>query len=104
MNRKRAHSLVNDFAEDPNHPVNVLTCTRILGHKLEMPGSGQWKMLTDKHDECWICDQSNYSLIFWDKDYIAEKAYIKSSDQYQSHLMKQILDELYKITPKELED
>ena len=56
MKRKRIHSLVNDFAEDPNQEASILTCTRILGHKLEMPGSGQWKMITDKKDECWICD------------------------------------------------
>ena len=83
MKRKRIYSLVNDLADDPNQTVNVLTCTRILGHKLEMPGSGQWKMITDKQDECWVCDQSNYSLIFFDKDNIAKKAQIRSDDPNQ---------------------
>ena len=82
----------------------MLTCTRILGHKLDMPGSGQWKMITDKQDECWICDQSNYSLIFWDADFIAKKAYIRSDDRYQAHIMKEIMASLYKITPKSTED
>ena len=57
FNRKRIHSLINDFAEDPDQETAKLTCTRILGHKTDMPGSGQWKMINDKSDECWICDQ-----------------------------------------------
>lgn len=38
---------------------------RVLGHKAEMPGSGQWQMLTEKADECWICDRHIYTLLFW---------------------------------------
>ena len=48
--RKRIHSLINDFTEDPDQERNILTCTRVLGHKTEMPGIGQWKLITDKFD------------------------------------------------------
>ncbi|CDW89852.1 UNKNOWN [Stylonychia lemnae] len=39
---------------------------RFLGHKAEMPFSGQWQMLTEPlHDHCWVCDKWTYTLIFW---------------------------------------
>ena len=56
MERKRINSLVNEFAGAESDQVRMI-CTRILGHKLEMPGSGQWKLITDKTDDCWIQDQ-----------------------------------------------
>jgi hypothetical protein len=45
-----------------------LEFVRQLGHKFEIPGSGQWKMFTDKENAlhtCWVCDQWIYSLVFW---------------------------------------
>ena len=55
MERKRIFSLVNDFAIDGNEDSRLIL-TRILGHKMDMPGSGQWKVIKDKSEECWICD------------------------------------------------
>ena len=42
---------------------------RILGHKIDVPGSGNWCMQTnsDEHN-CWCCNGSIYSLIFWSSD------------------------------------
>jgi len=31
--------------------------SRILDNKLDLPGVGQWKVITDKKEACWICDQ-----------------------------------------------
>lgn len=44
-----------------------LDFVRILGHKTEMPGSGQWQMHTQKtpYANCWICDQHTYCLFIW---------------------------------------
>jgi len=70
MERKRIFSLVNEFADD-NATDSRMIFTRILGHKMDMPGSGQWKLIKDRHEECWICDQEVYGLIFWDEDMIA---------------------------------
>lgn len=55
MERKRIFSLVNDFADD-NSNDSMMIFTRILGHKSDMPGSGQWKLLKERHETCWICD------------------------------------------------
>lgn len=55
MERKRIFSLVNDFADDTATD-SMMIFTRILGHKSDMPGSGQWKLLKDRRETCWICD------------------------------------------------
>ena len=55
MERKRIFSLVNDMADQAQEDERMIL-TRILGHKQDMPGSGQWKLVRDKSDECWICD------------------------------------------------
>ena len=65
LERKRIHSLVNDFGQQ-NDTGNRMIFTRILGHKKDMPGSGQWKLIKDFEEECWICDQEIYGLTFWD--------------------------------------
>lgn len=47
-----------------------LIITRILGHKVDNKGSGQWKFFTEKvngENDCWICDRQIYSLIFWNE-------------------------------------
>jgi hypothetical protein len=51
--------LYNDSAEINNNDKNLII-TRNLGHKIDIPGSGQWKLFsgessTDK--DCWICDR-----------------------------------------------
>ena len=74
MERKRIHSLVNELPSEEATD-NRLIFTRVLGHKPDMPGAGQWKVITHKADDCWICDQQVYGLVFWDAAYIAEKAY-----------------------------
>ena len=47
---------------------------RIIGFKEQMPGSGQWSLLTDPKDQCWYRDQWIYSLIFWDAETIGRNA------------------------------
>ena len=42
--------------------------------------------------------------MFWDLEHIAKRAYIRSDDRYQAHIMELILTELRKLTPKEAED
>jgi hypothetical protein len=41
-----------------------LEVIRSLGHQYEMPGSAAW-VVEDKQEDCWVCDQSIYTLIFW---------------------------------------
>jgi len=48
----------------------ALVVTRNIGHKEDIPGSGQWRMITKDipgHNECWVCDRHVYSLIFWNE-------------------------------------
>jgi len=44
--------------------------TRNIGHKEDIPGSGQWRIITDElpgRNECWVCDRKVYSVIFWNE-------------------------------------
>ena len=38
---------------------------RWLGHKLEIPGSAQWRMLDKKDSDCWVNERWVYTLFFW---------------------------------------
>lgn len=44
------------------------TCilTRHNDHKHDIQGNpGQWQMLVDEHESCWVCDAWCYSLVFF---------------------------------------
>ena len=47
-----------------NFHATTLIFTRWLGHKYDIPGSGQWKLLR-AGEKCWICDNWTYCLFFW---------------------------------------
>ena len=75
MERKRIFSKEHGLGDDADAS-NRLICSRIIVINFLVywtPGIGQWKLITDKRDCCWICDQQIYGLLFWDKDYIAQK-------------------------------
>ena len=38
-----------------------------MGHKTDIPGSGQWALLDKDHEKCWHCDSQIYTLVFWTK-------------------------------------
>ena len=45
-----------------------LIFSRYLLHKKEIPGSAQWRLMTEKKEHCWICDKESKGYIFWHKD------------------------------------
>ena len=47
-----------------NHHDKKLIFTRYLGHRLDIPNSGQWVMLGES-EKCWICENYVYCLFFW---------------------------------------
>lgn len=42
-----------------------LILSRYLNHKQDIPGAGQWQLITDKQDHCWICDHEMRGYVFW---------------------------------------
>ena len=59
-----------------NDASEMLVFTRYLGHKKEMPGSGQWRMIStanDSQERCWVCNLETYSLVFWSRDFGLKK-------------------------------
>ena len=68
---KNKRGSVNRQAEE-NDASEMLVFTRYLGHKIEMPGSGQWRMIAtanDSQERCWSCNLEVYSLIFWSREF-----------------------------------
>ena len=58
--------------EVENDASEMLTFTRYLGHKTELPGWGQWRMIstaTDSQERCYVCNLDMYSLVFWSRNY-----------------------------------
>lgn len=45
-----------------------MSISRILGHKQDIPGSGQWRMTTEMQKTCWVCNHSQYVALFWNED------------------------------------
>ena len=62
--------------------------TRMIGLKEQMPGSGQWRLLTQASDECWHCNQWIYTLIFWDAETIAREAKKSTHHKVLNQLVK----------------
>lgn len=55
-----------------NDANEMLVFNRYLGHKTELPGSGQWRMLAPSNDiqeRCWVCNLEVYTLIFWSRNF-----------------------------------
>lgn len=68
MERKRLYGPTpnRDLTSGEN---KTFIITRILGHKADMPGSGQWSLINDikKQGDCWVCGLNKYSMVFWSK-------------------------------------
>ena len=94
LQQKRIESRVTEFPR--NDDAVDLILTRHIGIKESMPGSGQWRMLTDKHDACWFCDQWVYSLIFWDEATISKNARAKTN----SYLCSKLISQVERINPQ----
>ena len=86
MLKDKRGSVNRQLAE--NDASEMLIFTRYLGHKAEMPGSGQWRMIAtanDAQERCWVCDLECYSLVFWSREFGLAQ---------QKELRKQGIDEL----------
>ena len=69
-----------------------------------MLGSGQWRMIRDRTDECWVCDQEVYGLVFWDADHIAMKSILSTHRNHQTLLLRKVVAKLHQVRSKEEED
>ena len=95
---------MNDFGEEVGSDLRLIF-TRVLGHKEDMPGSGQWKLIRDRTDDCWIYEQEKYGLIFWDPDHIAMKAILNTERGYkQEQTLRAVISRLHEVRSKEEED
>ena len=42
-----------------------LILQRYMYHEDEIPGADKWRMMTEKHEHCWLCDCETKGYIFW---------------------------------------
>lgn len=70
------------------------TCnlTRFNGHKTEMLGSpGQWQMLMNEHENCWVCDKWTYSLVFFNPAKIQSSNPWDQCEDLKHYIIKQLM-------------
>lgn len=63
---KRMKPLLTRHDVDIRSQGRDITLTRYLGHKVDMPGSGQWELNTmSEIGDCWVCDNWMNVIVFW---------------------------------------
>lgn len=65
---KPISSLNSDSKEVIQREGRKLIFQRHLGHRVEIPYSTKWHMLTEHHEKCWVCDRHVYSMLLWTKN------------------------------------
>ena len=68
---KNKRGNVNHLKQE-NDPNEMLIFQRYLGHKMDIPGSGQWRMIAtsnDMQERCWVCNLEVYTLVFWSRNF-----------------------------------
>jgi hypothetical protein len=66
-----------------------------LGHKEEIKGSGQWKLLdTARAETCWVRDLSQYTLFMWSPEIGLhyEKEGIQIDPKQKANLVQKLTD------------
>lgn len=93
MNNKRLKRLLRRSDIEMRQDGRDMVLTRFIGHREDMPGSGQWKMQTEiEKDKCWHCDNWMYSIVFWSPkigEYI-ENRYLGVQKKMKRRLMSTI--------------
>ncbi len=97
MERKRIYCATDYKDKIIGESNNTLIIQRVLGHKADIPGSGQWEVITDSktQGECWVCSLSKYSLLFFSE--ITEQ---EMKHQYNIALEKLVITKLLEIQEK----
>ena len=66
--RKQKAKLVRTGLVSQTEDEEKMIFERQLGHKTDIPGSGQWRMLTREDQKCWVCEKEVYTLGLWSKE------------------------------------
>ena len=54
-----------------------------------MPGAAQWRQIVDPPQDCWVCSQSTFVLVFWNRTIGLQEDY-KIDALLQENLLRQI--------------
>lgn len=96
VNAKRVNDLSTYLGEidmEGSFLARKMIIQRNLAIRHVMPGSAQWRILTDKRDECWKCGQHVLTIFLWtprigtltcEKDKQKEKYYFDKIEQHRS--------------------
>ena len=77
-------------------PNENLIYQRVLGHKDDIPGSGQWREVsteTTPPDSLndWITDKYVYSLVFWSKNFAEQVGELNPYSEAEMKLMTNLI-------------
>ena len=76
LREKEAMTAIDDGKLNRAHKRTFLV-TRVLGHRLELPGAEEWEISRESAQQCWVRDQKQFTFFFWSPefgDYEREKA------------------------------
>ena len=92
-------SLVQNGAVDDKYITegSKMILTRYLSHKMEIPGSGQWQLLTRKQDPCWLCEREMKGYVFWTPDMQTKSAKIMNISLGEKQAIFEELNDLKHI-------
>lgn len=80
-----------------------LIMTRHLGHRLEQPLSTKWRLLTEPHEKCWICDRHHYAIVFWSPDIAAQTQELGMNQEDRERLVEDVEKLNQDITSEDLD-
>ena len=86
MTRALSEITVKSSAKD-------MSIYRVMGHKQDMPGSGQWRMQTNSDEkQCWVCNGTIYNLIFWTRG--VGKYHVQQRSQIDDYEKRRIIEQI----------
>jgi hypothetical protein len=70
MDRKILHAHQHTKVSNPLQDSATLILFRVMGHKVDIPKSAQWQVITDtlNQQECWVCQLHKYTTFFWSQE------------------------------------
>ena len=84
----------NDVDMEGSFLSKKLIIRRNLSTRHVIPGVGQWMVCSDKHSECWRCNQHILTIILWSHriGVLTGEKDIRKVDYYQDKI-----DEIYDL-------
>lgn len=58
--------------------------SRKFGHKIDLPGLGQWRLQNAEDHKCWVCEHQIYTLVFLTETFARRELESFPKSQFES--------------------